>query len=137
MTLPGGIGALQLGNNPDTTVLLLRFCHPPYGYRRIAALLRDAGWQVNDKRIERLWRREGLGDQERFCVATAGIRLFLGHDVCGKPGDLSPYARPFAGEDRDFSFSDILLRVLFARRAETFYAANFKCKVRHSLMRNH
>ena len=31
-----------------------------YGYRRIAALLRDAGWQVNDKRIERLWRRGGL-----------------------------------------------------------------------------
>ena len=26
-----------------------------YGYRRIAALLREAGWQVNDKRIERLW----------------------------------------------------------------------------------
>ncbi len=23
-----------------------------YGYRRIAALLRDAGWQVNDKRVE-------------------------------------------------------------------------------------
>ena len=31
-----------------------------YGYCRIAALLRDAGWQVNDKRVERLWRREGL-----------------------------------------------------------------------------
>ncbi|MFA3920501.1 IS3 family transposase [Ruegeria hyattellae] len=31
-----------------------------YGYRRIAALLRDAGWHVNDKRIARLWRREGL-----------------------------------------------------------------------------
>ena len=31
-----------------------------YGYRRIAALLRDAGWQVNDKRVERLWRQEGL-----------------------------------------------------------------------------
>ena len=28
-----------------------------YGYRRVAALLRDAGWQVNDKRVERLWRR--------------------------------------------------------------------------------
>ena len=27
-----------------------------YGYRRIAALLRDAGWSVNDKRVERLWR---------------------------------------------------------------------------------
>ena len=31
-----------------------------YGYRRIAALLRHAGWHVNDKRIERLWKREGL-----------------------------------------------------------------------------
>ena len=31
-----------------------------YGYRRVAALLRDAGWHVNDKRVERLWRREGL-----------------------------------------------------------------------------
>ena len=31
-----------------------------YGYRRIAARLRDAGWQVNDKRVERLWRCEGL-----------------------------------------------------------------------------
>ncbi len=31
-----------------------------YGYRRIAALLREAGWHVNDKRVERLWRREGL-----------------------------------------------------------------------------
>jgi putative transposase len=31
-----------------------------YGYRRIAAMLREAGWQPNDKRVERLWRREGL-----------------------------------------------------------------------------
>jgi len=31
-----------------------------YGYRRIAALLRHAGWQINDKRVERLWKREGL-----------------------------------------------------------------------------
>ena len=31
-----------------------------YGYRRITALLRAEGWQVNHKRIERLWRQEGL-----------------------------------------------------------------------------
>ncbi len=31
-----------------------------YGYRRITALLRRKGWQVNHKRIERLWRQEGL-----------------------------------------------------------------------------
>ena len=31
-----------------------------YGYRRITALLRRAGWRVNHKRVERVWRREGL-----------------------------------------------------------------------------
>ena len=31
-----------------------------YGYRRITALLGEQGWIVNHKRIERLWRLEGL-----------------------------------------------------------------------------
>jgi len=31
-----------------------------YGYRRITALLRQEGWQVNHKRVERIWRKEGL-----------------------------------------------------------------------------
>jgi len=31
-----------------------------YGYRRITALLRRQGWQVNHKRVERIWRQEGL-----------------------------------------------------------------------------
>jgi putative transposase len=31
-----------------------------YGYRRITALLRQAGWVANAKRVERIWRREGL-----------------------------------------------------------------------------
>ena len=31
-----------------------------YGYRRITKMLRTAGWLVNKKRVERLWRREGL-----------------------------------------------------------------------------
>ena len=31
-----------------------------YGYRRITALLATEGWRVNHKRVERLWRREGL-----------------------------------------------------------------------------
>jgi putative transposase len=31
-----------------------------YGYRRIAAMLREEGWRVNHKRVERLWRLEGL-----------------------------------------------------------------------------
>ena len=31
-----------------------------YGYRRITALLRDAGWEVGKDRVQRIWRREGL-----------------------------------------------------------------------------
>ena len=31
-----------------------------YGYRKIAGLLEQAGWLVNDKRVERIWRRGGL-----------------------------------------------------------------------------
>ena len=32
-----------------------------YGYRRITVLLNDQeGWRVNHKRVERIWRREGL-----------------------------------------------------------------------------
>src|SRR4051794_33285339 len=31
-----------------------------YGYRRITAMLRADGWRVNAKRVQRIWRREGL-----------------------------------------------------------------------------
>jgi transposase InsO family protein len=31
-----------------------------YGYRRITAMLHEEGWRVNHKRVERIWRQEGL-----------------------------------------------------------------------------
>lgn len=31
-----------------------------YGYRRITALLNEAGWPVGKDRVQRIWRREGL-----------------------------------------------------------------------------
>jgi putative transposase len=31
-----------------------------YGYRRITAKLREAGWAVGKDRVQRIWRREGL-----------------------------------------------------------------------------
>jgi transposase InsO family protein len=34
--------------------------HPRWGYRTVHALLVEEGWAVNRKRIERLWRAEGL-----------------------------------------------------------------------------
>ena len=36
-----------------------------YGYRRITAMLQQEGWQVNHKRIERIWRCEGLKVPQR------------------------------------------------------------------------
>jgi len=34
--------------------------HPRYGYRLITGKLRQEGWHVNRKRVQRLWRKEGL-----------------------------------------------------------------------------
>jgi transposase InsO family protein len=50
-----------------------------YGYRRIAAMLRDAGWVVNTKRVERIWRREGLKVPQK---QSAKGRLWLNDGSC-------------------------------------------------------
>jgi transposase InsO family protein len=50
-----------------------------YGYRRITALLRDAGWLVNRKRVERIWRREGLKVPQRQAKRA---RLWLADGSC-------------------------------------------------------
>ena len=34
--------------------------NPRYGYRRVWALLRREGWEVNKKRVQRLWREADL-----------------------------------------------------------------------------
>ena len=41
-------------------VIALATQYGRYGYRRIAALLRSAGWPVGKDRVQRIWRREGL-----------------------------------------------------------------------------
>jgi transposase InsO family protein len=41
-------------------IIALALQYGRYGYRRITALLREAGWKVNRKRVERIWRQEGL-----------------------------------------------------------------------------
>ena len=41
-------------------IIKLTSIYGRYGYRRITALLRADGWRVNAKRVQRIWRREGL-----------------------------------------------------------------------------
>jgi len=43
-----------------TDIIELARQYGRYGYRRITAMLRRAGWVVNKKRVERIWRCEGL-----------------------------------------------------------------------------
>ena len=54
--IPGGRDEMAL--TADIVALATRYGR--YGYRRITALLRSAGWVVYPKRVERIWRREGL-----------------------------------------------------------------------------
>jgi putative transposase len=50
------------GNDQDLRLALIRLAkrYGRYGYRKIARLLQVEGWRVNHKRVERLWREEGL-----------------------------------------------------------------------------
>ena len=50
-----------------------------YGYRRITALLERQGWQVNHKRVERIWKREGLKVPQK---QTKRGRLWLNDGSC-------------------------------------------------------
>jgi len=50
-----------------------------YGYRRVTELLRRRGWNVNHKRIERLWRWEGLKVPQK---QPKRRRLWLGDGSC-------------------------------------------------------
>jgi putative transposase len=50
-----------------------------YGYRLITGMLRNEGWKVNHKRIERLWRREGLKVPQK---QPKRRRLWLGDGSC-------------------------------------------------------
>lgn len=61
----------------DIIALASRFGR--YGYRRITALLREAGWAVKVKRVERIWRQEGLKVPQK---QPKKGRLWLGDGSC-------------------------------------------------------
>jgi len=50
-----------------------------YGYRRVTALLRREGWRVNHKKVERIWRQEGLKVPRR---QPKRARLWLNDGSC-------------------------------------------------------
>lgn len=58
-----------------------------YGYRRIAVLLHREGWKVNHKRIERIWRQQGLKVPQK---QPKRKRLYLNDGSCIRLRPLYP-----------------------------------------------
>lgn len=63
----------------DITTLTLQYGR--YGYRRITAMLHQADWIVNVKRVERIWRREGLKVPHKQPKRS---RLWLNDSSCNR-----------------------------------------------------
>lgn len=61
------------------SIIELALRYGRYGYRRVTGLLRNDGWHVNPKRVERIWRREGLKVPQRHRPRR---RLWLGDGSC-------------------------------------------------------
>ncbi len=55
-----------------------------YGYRRITALLRTAGWRVGRDRVQRIWRREGLSPEEAQTPRQALAQRRLLHPAAAR-----------------------------------------------------
>ena len=87
-------------------IIALALQYGRYGYRRITAMLRRDGWTVNLKRVERIWRREGLKVPAR---QPKRARLWLNDGSCLR---LRP-ERP----DHVWSYELVAARPPSARRA--------------------
>jgi transposase InsO family protein len=66
---------------------LLARRHPRYGYRRIHAILRREGWSCNRKRVQRLWRDEGLRLPTKAKRRRRGPRM-PGHLTAAAPNEV-------------------------------------------------
>lgn len=60
-------------------IIRLALRYGRYGYKRITALLKVEGWQINHKRVERIWREEGLKVPKR---QKKRGRLYLNDGSC-------------------------------------------------------
>jgi transposase InsO family protein len=66
-----------------TRIIELARAYGRYGYRRITALLHREGWAVNHKRVERIWRQEGLKVPQKQASAPLVGGRFLHSETAG------------------------------------------------------
>jgi hypothetical protein len=71
-----------------------------------------------------------MGNEEGFGVACPCVRRHLPRDeVGGEPGNFSPDARSFAGQNGDFLGGDVLFRIGLAGGAMAFHTFNGERKI--------
>ena len=68
-------------------ILRLSSQYGRYGYRRITALLQLEGWRINHKRVERIWREQGLKVPKK---QPKRKRLYLNDGSCIRLRPLYP-----------------------------------------------
>jgi transposase InsO family protein len=76
------------GKSLRTRIIELARIYGRYGYRRIAALLQQEGWMVNHKRVERIWRQEGLKVPQK---QPQRGRLWLANGACVRKRPAYPH----------------------------------------------
>jgi len=69
-----------------------------YGYRRITVLLHWEGWRVNHKRVERIWRAEGLKVPKKLPHAREAVRIERNADNLNNLGILIAESDPEEAE---------------------------------------
>ena len=71
-----------------------------YGYRKVTALLREEGWRVNPKRVERLWR--GMGSEveimsaehhDKVLAITSHLPHLIAYTIVGTASSLEDSER--------------------------------------------
>lgn len=79
-------------NGLPARLAILAERHPRYGYRRVWALLRREGWQVNRKRVHRLWRAAQLQiPKRRRRRRHAGVSASGAPTQATRPGHVWTY----------------------------------------------
>jgi len=104
------VAAVKSDKDALTSVIVqLASQHGRYGYRRVTGLLREAGWKVNKKRVERIWRREGLKVPARQPLGE-WIHRVIQREVAGRAAEPGAFLHAEGGPCPDRAVAATLQR---------------------------
>ena len=81
----------QVSQRLTRRIKVLSRKHARYGYRLITQLLRDEGWRVNRKRVQRVRRQAGLQVVKKTCKTKRMRRMEQLRATAGQPNEVWSY----------------------------------------------